>query len=295
MTGSHAAEHKASGPQCQSMTVVIPALNAASTIGSQLRALSCQRDAPAFEVIVVDNGSTDDTHTVASSFSSDGFPVQVIWEPKRGINIARNRGISRARDGIVLLCDADDVVSEFWVKSLSESVSDTSWASGPAFSFEDGADESSLDRSFLAQTPLRTHLDSLGGNCAFTTFMWKNIGGFDERLSGSCDETEFFHRAHNRGFEANLVESAWIYYRRRSNSGKGIRDSFRRGLHHAKVARCDGGSFLFVGSPRTYALRRLIRVVLSTAKHVWVSSKHRKLLEDFSYWTARLIAPPTFG
>jgi glycosyltransferase involved in cell wall biosynthesis len=105
------------------VTVVIPARNAASTISEQLDALARQIDAPEFEVVVVDNGSNDGTREVVLVHQQTFDRLRLIDEPsKLGANAARNAGVREARTTKVLMCDADDVVTPSWVRSLGDAL-----------------------------------------------------------------------------------------------------------------------------------------------------------------------------
>jgi len=106
-----------------SVSVVIPAYNAAATIGDMLRALSCQSNAPAdMEIIVADNGSTDNTCEIARSFAG----VTVLREDKRGPSPARNRGLRHASKDIVVHLDADTLPTRKWLANLIAPFSDPS-------------------------------------------------------------------------------------------------------------------------------------------------------------------------
>ena len=80
------------------VSVVIPALNVADTIGQQLDGLACQNFNGNWEVIVADNGSTDSTREVVESFA-DRLPALKVIDAsdRRGINHARNVGSQAAR------------------------------------------------------------------------------------------------------------------------------------------------------------------------------------------------------
>jgi glycosyltransferase involved in cell wall biosynthesis len=88
------------------VSVVIPAYNAAHTIGGTLKALQAQSDAPEFETIVVDNASTDDTAHVARQCGAT-----VLYEQRRGPAAARNCGLRHASGEIIAHLDADTVPS----------------------------------------------------------------------------------------------------------------------------------------------------------------------------------------
>jgi glycosyltransferase involved in cell wall biosynthesis len=88
------------------VSVVIPAYNAADTIMRALRSVWTQ-DYPALQVIVVNDGSTDDTSTVLRSLARRDVEL-IDVSPRRGAAAARNLGIARARGKYVAFLDADD-------------------------------------------------------------------------------------------------------------------------------------------------------------------------------------------
>lgn len=97
------------------VSVIVPAYNAAPTIGATLNALLHQVDAPSnLEIIVVDNGSTDDTREVVRRFSG----VTLLAESKRGPSAARNRGLHHAMGGIIVHLDADTLPTRAWLRNL---------------------------------------------------------------------------------------------------------------------------------------------------------------------------------
>src|SRR5947208_2209765 len=97
------------------LSVVIPARNAATTIGLQLAALAKQDYAGAIEVVVVDNDSDDGTVEVASSFRDRLAGLRVVpARSRRSVAHARNVGFASVANDAVLVCDADDVVDEHW-------------------------------------------------------------------------------------------------------------------------------------------------------------------------------------
>jgi len=100
------------------ISVIIPAYNAASTIGHCLEALSAQT-CPPDEVIVVDDGSTDGTAQVAKSFG-----VRVISQPNAGPAAARNRGATAAHGDILLFTDADCIPAPDWVERMVTAFAD---------------------------------------------------------------------------------------------------------------------------------------------------------------------------
>lgn len=102
-------QHKPSadgGPQVPDprFSVVIPAYNAGAYLAEALRSVVRQETALPYEIIVVDDGSTDDTSTVAEAFPA----VRLLHQANAGPARARNRGIAAAGTELVFLLDADD-------------------------------------------------------------------------------------------------------------------------------------------------------------------------------------------
>lgn len=87
-------------------TIVVPAFNAEAVLAETLHALLVQSHR-AFEVIVVDDGSTDGTAALASSF--DDQRIRLVQQGNRGLAGARNTGIAAARGSVIGFCDAGDL------------------------------------------------------------------------------------------------------------------------------------------------------------------------------------------
>jgi GT2 family glycosyltransferase len=89
------------------VSVVLPCWNARATLARALEALAAQDVAPGtFEVVIVDDGSTDDTAAVARQAATP-FPLRVIRQPNRGLAAARNAGAALATGEILLFLDPD--------------------------------------------------------------------------------------------------------------------------------------------------------------------------------------------
>lgn len=96
------------------ISVVIPALNDAPMLRRCLAALADQKVAP-FEVIVVDNGSTDDTAEVARAAGA-----RVVYQPIKGIPRASSTGYDAARGDIIARIDADSLCPPSWTQRIAE-------------------------------------------------------------------------------------------------------------------------------------------------------------------------------
>lgn len=110
------------------ISIVMPTLNRAPVLGAAIRSVLDQTYSN-FELIVVDDGSEDATAVVVGSFT-DGRLIYLCHRGRHGGNWARNRGIERARGGIICFLDSDDVylphklstVADFFAKNPSVDV-----------------------------------------------------------------------------------------------------------------------------------------------------------------------------
>lgn len=111
------------------ISIVIPVYNEAERLGACLDSITAQRRRP-FEVIVVDNNSTDDTAKVARSFPF----VKLLREPRQGVVHARTTGFNAARGDIIGRIDADTLLPDDWTKQVARifTQSDSDAISGAA-------------------------------------------------------------------------------------------------------------------------------------------------------------------
>jgi glycosyltransferase involved in cell wall biosynthesis len=101
------------------MSIVIGTLNRCELLERSLRSLMAQRcPADRFEILVVDNGSTDGTLDLLEALSREATNLRVVKEPKRGLSNARNRGIAEARADLIGFFDDDAVAEPDWVDVL---------------------------------------------------------------------------------------------------------------------------------------------------------------------------------
>ncbi len=89
----------------ESLSVIIPAYNAARYLGEAIASVLAE-NYPALHVIIVNDGSTDDTAQVAARF---GARVTVLSQPNRGVGAAMNLGLDAAQGEWLAFCAADDV------------------------------------------------------------------------------------------------------------------------------------------------------------------------------------------
>ena len=112
------------GTDTPTLSVIVPAFNASEFIDRCLKSILSQRGV-SLEVIVIDDGSTDDTVEKASQHSSGDKPVTVLTGPNEGPARARNRGIGAASGKYITFADADDEVLTDAYSTLVDSLERT--------------------------------------------------------------------------------------------------------------------------------------------------------------------------
>jgi glycosyltransferase involved in cell wall biosynthesis len=180
------------------ISVVIPVLNDAELLEGCLSSLALQ-SRPADEVIVVDNGCTDDSVAVATRFGAT-----VVRELRPGITAAASAGFDVATGDIIARCDADSQLPEDWVEHLAETLDRHSKAvavSGPASFYNLSPVKSAVaslvyvDGWFLLMRGLLGNNAVFGSNCAIRASAWRAISSSVPRtLSEIHDDMDLSYR-----------------------------------------------------------------------------------------------------
>ena len=103
------------------ISVVIGTYNRAHLLSEAIESLIAQQaDGLRYEVIVVDNNSSDNTREVVSSFEGLEIPIRYVFESRQGISYARNAGLSQCRSPIVAFTDDDVRASSNWISLIKK-------------------------------------------------------------------------------------------------------------------------------------------------------------------------------
>ena len=103
------------------LSVIIPAYNAQSTIKNCIDSISCKES---HEIIIVDDGSKDDTGKVCDELSASDERIKVVHVKNGGVSRARNIGLEKASGDYISFVDADDTVASDYFDSMIKAAED---------------------------------------------------------------------------------------------------------------------------------------------------------------------------
>ncbi len=205
------------------LSVVIPCYNAADTIGEQLNALAGQCWSEPWEVIVVDNLSTDSLLTIAARYKTSLPNLRIVNAyDRRSRPYARNVGVRAAISEAIAFCDADDQVAPGWVAAMGSALKtfnfvacrvDTRTLNPPWVSKALGNHQ---QREGLQQNCYHPYLPHAGGGTlGIRRSLHESIGGFDESLL-VLEDTDYCFRAQLLGHTLQFVPDAVVHIRLRT-------------------------------------------------------------------------------
>ncbi len=200
------------------VSVVVCSYNGSRTIRDCLEAL-VSLDYPDFEVIVVDDGSSDSTGDIAREY---GF--RVISTENRGLSSARNSGMEAAKGDIVVYTDDDAYPDPHWLKYLAAAflAGDYGGVGGPNLPPPgDGAIADCVANSpggpmhVLLSDREAEHIP--GCNMAFRKSALDSVNGFDPRFRTAGDDVDLCWRLRDRGWKLGFSPGAMVWHHCRNS------------------------------------------------------------------------------
>jgi GT2 family glycosyltransferase len=214
------------------ISVVVCSYNGARTIGDCLEGL-LQLDYPHYEIIVVDDGSTDATSAVAGEYG-----VRLIRTENRGLSSARNTGIEAARGEIIAFIDDDARPDPHWLRYLAATFLSTNHAGvgGPNVAPADGgaiarcvANAPGGPVHVLLSDREAEHIP--GCNMAFRKRCLQEVGGFDPQYRVAGDDVDLCWRIRERGWTLGYNPAAMVWHHRRNS----VRAYWRQQVGYGKA------------------------------------------------------------
>jgi GT2 family glycosyltransferase len=212
------------------VSIVVCTFNRAAMLRDALESLRAMKT-PAidsWEIVIIDNGSTDDTRSVCAEYLQIDKPlIRYVYEPRPGISAARNRGVTEAHGEWIAFFDDDQLASETWIDALfrfAAAHSPCCVAGEVGLKCEwEGAIDFPLNRSLSTvlgasrivlkpEQLVRRRLPG-AGNVIVHRKVFERVGKFDETLAEGGEDNDFFRRARQAGFACWLIPNASVEHR----------------------------------------------------------------------------------
>ena len=216
------------------LSVIIPCFNAARTIGAQLEALAQQNWSQPWEVIVADNGSTDESLRVVERYTKILPNLTLVSARQiRGQAHARNVGARAATGEALAFCDADDEVAPGWLAAMGDALSTFEFvACRIEFEKLNGAWVQTIFQNHpqlhglqkFRYPPYLAHAG--GGTIGVRKSIHQAVGGFDESVP-IHEDTDYCFRIQRLGVELQFVPEALLHIRCRDSLSKLMRQALR--------------------------------------------------------------------
>ncbi len=178
------------------ISVIIPAYNEEKYIRQTIVSVLKQRTKNPFEIIIVDNNSTDNTYQLIKKFN-----IRVFQQSQQGVAVTRNTGANQARGKVLVFLDADCIMPQGHLKKIETIFSSQSTidAVGGPYIYHDGGEFISWITDncnyFTFYFQLIKRLCGFqgfpGGNVAIRKKAFMEIGGFDESINSIMEPEDF--------------------------------------------------------------------------------------------------------
>lgn len=257
-------------------SIIIPSFNRADELSellNSLKALNFPRDR--FEVIVSDDGSTDNTPALIESFKKgNNFTLVYLQQQNKGPGAARNHGMEKATGNFFIFVDSDVTVPADWLEHIDEAVQQNN---ADAFG---GPDTFSKDfppllkainysmTSFITTGGLRgkkgkklAKFYPRSFNMGLSRKLWQKIGGFGSLRHGQ--DIEFSHRIIRSNAKVVFVEKAPVFHKRRTNLWRFYKQVFNWGMARINLYKIDSSMLEPLHAAPALATLIIVSVLLS--------------------------------
>ena len=203
------------------VSVIIPVYNYAGVLTRAVQSAAEQTYALLKEIIIVDDGSTDDTHFVAQQLMERDPRIKYIRQDNSGVAVARNTGIEHATSKYICCLDADDEIKPSFLEKMIHSLENFK-ALRLAYSkielvFENGnRGTGPWPDAFDGDAMLRGE-NQIPTCCVFYKEDWQRLGGYKQRYCPKgfgAEDAEFWLRFTKHGYRAGLAsrEPLFVYH-----------------------------------------------------------------------------------
>jgi len=197
------------------ISVLMPCFNHGTFIAEAIESVRNQT-VQDFEIIVVDDGSTDAaTIDVLSRLAS---PIRVLTTSNQGLPAARNYAAAQASGAFFCALDADDRLASTWFEKAIGVLESQPSVAFVSHWLETFGDEHWTWKPEQCDLPSLLARNAVNGAALVRRDAFEAVGGYDASMRDGCEDWDFWLRLVERGFKGTIIPEVLFYYRRRRDS-----------------------------------------------------------------------------
>jgi glycosyltransferase involved in cell wall biosynthesis len=223
------------------LSVIIPARNEEHRLGQQLDALLAQEWGGEWEIVVVDNGSTDGTAAVVHDYAARWPLIRYLFaDAVADQSFAANAGVEATTSDAVIFCDGDDIVADGWLSAMAAGLEIHDVVTGPNELDRLNPEWLANSRGRSIEGPVGTFAGIFpivrGNNYGVRREVWAITGPLQESYFPVADQ-EFSLRCWLHGVDIVGLPDAVVHYRYRDTARVLWRQGFAYGSHRPMIAK----------------------------------------------------------
>ncbi|MBZ9578028.1 glycosyltransferase [Patescibacteria group bacterium] len=216
----------------QLISIVIPTYNAEKTLKQCLNSILNQTYKN-YEIIVVDNNSTDKTEKIIKELQRKNKKIKYLFEKRKGRGAARNTGEKKARGKIILMTDSDCIVPKNWVSEMVKAIKEYDAVQG----FEQAVSDNFWSRCYQMDSKKKYEKESMKNpigkidtkNFAIKKEVLKKIG-FTSRKYISGNDTDLSIKLAKNNCKVRFMKNIKVKH----SHVDSLKKIFKKRVHHAK-------------------------------------------------------------
>jgi glycosyltransferase involved in cell wall biosynthesis len=208
------------------ISIIVPVYNGEKYLYETLSSIKALKF-PSYEIIIIDDGSTDTTRQIANEFVLNNNNSILIVQPNQGVSIARNAGIAKAKGKYILPFDSDDIICENYIDEAVKVLDNDDQVKVVASKAELFGDETGSwelpDFSLLRLA----HRNMIPICSVFRKSDWERVGGYCTELPGR-EDWEFWISLLKNGGKVVKLPIVGFKYRMHKSSKRNRTRKFKR-------------------------------------------------------------------
>lgn len=223
------------------ISIIIPMYNSKKTIIQTLKGFEDQTNND-FEIIIVDDGSTDDSSGLITQYKDQSeLIIKLLSQKNSGPAKARNLGVKHSQGEIIIFLDSDCIPPRNWVEKMVEPLNEKIVGCNCGYKV---IKKESLIARYVDYEIAKRHEKLIGRNidtigtysASFKKNIFEDIGGFDTKYSdASGEDFNFAFDIRKKGYDLFFTDKTFVYHHHPDSLSKFLKQQFWRGYWRVKM------------------------------------------------------------